>query len=73
MDNIIKNLKITKEERKSMIDQRLTNYKRRIYDLHLDYVAYEAVVDTESMKATKDRIESIVKAHDAVANIKIEG
>ena len=71
--DIIKNLKLEKNAKQELINQRLENYKRRIYDLYLDYVAYEAAGDQDSMKETKSRIEYINKAIDAVEKIKVEG
>lgn len=57
LDRVIKN---------NLKEQRLNEYKQKIFMLQMDLVALKTVNDTEAIKLITDRIEALVKAHKAV-------
>jgi hypothetical protein len=72
MDNL-KNVDLPVQEKRSIIEQRIINYKRKIFELKLDYTAFEATNDNEAMVETEKRIEYLSKAIEAILKIKVEG
>jgi len=58
------------EQRKSMIEQRLVQYKQQVFSLQMDRTALEAIEDTEGIKSIDQRIEAIRKAYSAVERMK---
>lgn len=57
LDRVIKN---------NLKEQRLNEYKQKIFMLQMDLVALKTVNDTEGIKLITDRIEALVKAYKAV-------
>ncbi|OZB90057.1 hypothetical protein [Paenibacillus sp. XY044] len=59
-------IELPAEQRKSMIEQRLIQYKQQIFSLQMDRAALESVEDCEGIKSIDQRIEAIRKAYSAV-------
>lgn len=57
---------LTMEQKKSLIEQRLSEYKTKLFSLEMDKTALLAVGDTQGVESIDQRIEAIRKAHNAV-------
>ena len=63
-------MKIEKEIKQQLKQQRLNQYKKRYFELELDRVALIANKDLEGAKATEIRMQAVEDAYNAVSNIK---
>lgn len=59
-------VEITEDQKKNMIERRLSEYTAKIFSFEMDRTALVAIGDEEGIKTTDERIESLRKAYEAV-------
>lgn len=65
-------MKIEKEIKGPVIEQRLQYYKKRYFELELDKIALLANRDTEGVKEVEEKMRSFKIAYEAIEAINIE-